>query len=219
MQAQSVPYRTGTGMDSGYLFKEGQGNTSRSLLTTTVFGCNADYPDGDWATRSRIWKFQQDYLRDLVHFLETDSTVPEKLRTLAMNTSLQRGIFDETDGWPHQLYVREARRMVSTYVLTQHNLEGKRNPKHSVGLASYGVDDWPYAIVADQGRVALNGGEFTILYLEEGNRGIYEIPYQAIVPKQEECDKEAVSVILAQRATPVLCNVRSQCRTSLPFLR
>jgi len=192
--------------DPGYLFKPGQGNTNRSLLTTTVFGCNAEYPDGDWGVRSKIWKFHQDYLRDLVHFLRSDPTVPENLRTLAEKTTFQRGVFDDTDGWPHQLYVREARRMVSPYVVTQHDLEGKRAPKNSVGLASYGVDDWPYATVAYDGRVALSGGEFSILYLEDAHRGIYEIPYEAIAPRQEECDN---------LLTPVCCSASHIAMTSL----
>ena len=52
--------------------------------------------------------------------------------------------------------------------MTQRDLEGKTDPQHSVGLASYGVDDWPYATVAENGKVALQGGEFSILYLDNG---------------------------------------------------
>ena len=112
------------------------------LCVTTVFRSNAEYPDGNWETRSRIWKFHQDFFRDLTHFLRTDSVVPEALKELALRASFQRGIFDDTQGWPHQLYEREARRIVSDYVITQKDLEGKTDPERSTGLASYGVDDW-----------------------------------------------------------------------------
>ena len=66
-------------------------------------------------------------------------------------------------GWPHQLYVREARRMKSAYIVTQKDLEGATNPDDSVGLGSYGLDDWPYATIAHEGGVALSGGEFSIM--------------------------------------------------------
>ena len=96
--------------------------------------------------------------------------------------------------------------MVSSYVLTQRDLEGKSEPEHSVGLASYGVDDWPYATIADRGKVALSGGEFSILYLDEAHRGIYVIPYQAITPLRKECDNLLV---------PVCCSASHIAMTSI----
>jgi len=175
-----------------YLMKTG--NLVRSLLTTTVYGCNSAYPDGDWATRSAIWKFHQTHLRGLTQFLRTDPLVPDELRNIAMQIRLKRGPFDETQGWPHQLYVREARRMISDYVVTQHDLAGKKSPKDSIGLASYGVDDFPYATYAHNGGVALSGGEFSILYLPGPHNGIYRIPYSAIRPCKDECTNLLVPV-------------------------
>ncbi len=191
----------------GYLFTSGGGNLNRSILTTTIYGCNTDYPDGDWAARAKIWKFHQDYLRKLVHFLKTDNSVPAKLKARAEKVSFRRGVFDETNGWPSQLYVREARRMVSAYVVTQKDMEAKTDPEHSIGLASYGVDDWSYATVVKDGKVALQGGEFSILYLDKGKRnGIYKIPYEAIVPLKSECDNLLV---------PVCCSASHIAMTSI----
>lgn len=182
-------------------------NLSRCLMTHTIFGINAGYPDGDWATRARIWKFHQDFLCKLVHFLRTDPVVPATLQQRAKGMCFARGDFDETGGWPHQLYVREARRMVSDYVVTQKDLEAKTRPKHSVALASYGVDDWSYAMVALDGKVALQGGEFSILYLDEGKQnGSYAIPYEAIVPKKGECPNLLV---------PVCCSASHIAMTSI----
>jgi len=84
---------------------------------------------------------------------------PADLREKANVMGFQRGIFDETNGWPHQLYVREARRMKSSYIVTQKDLEGAAHPDDSVGLSSYGVDDWPSATIAHEGGIALSGGE------------------------------------------------------------
>ena len=97
--------------------------------------------------------------------------------------------------------------MISSYVVTQKDIEGKTDPEHSVGLASYGVDDWPYATVVEDGKIALQGGEFSILYLDEGKyNGIYKIPYEAIVPVQKECDNLLV---------PVCCSASHIAMTSI----
>ncbi len=181
-----------------YLFnRSGTGNTNRSLLTTTIYGCNDAYPDGDWTSRSRIWKFHQDYFKGLIHFIKTDSVAPGHLKKIVANITFQQGVFDDTRGWPHQLYIREGRRMISDYVLTQKDLEGQTDPPHSVGLASYGVDDWPYATIAVEGKVALSGGEFSILYLDDRHNGIYKIPYESIIPREGECENLIVPVCLS----------------------
>lgn len=70
-------------------------------------------------------------------------------------------------------------------------------PEDSVGLASYGVDEWPYATVPLGGKVALMGGYYSMLYLEEEHRGIYRIPYRAIRPKQAQCTNLLVPVCVS----------------------
>ncbi len=191
---------------TGGIHYPGAGNLSRSLIAPTVFGCNAAYPDGDWPERARIWKFHQDFLRGITHFLRTDPSAPEKLKTRALIAGFDPGQFDDTAGWPHQLYVREARRMVSSYVVTQKDMEGKTDPSDSVGLASYGVDDWPYAMHPIDGKIALQGGEYSMLYLEEIHRGIYKIPYRAITPTARECRNLFV---------PVCCSASHIAMTSI----
>ena len=181
-----------------FISSSGSGNTNRSILTTTIWGINADYPDGNWKVRSGIWKFHQDYFMGVIHFLRNDPSVPAHLKEIATNASFAEGIFDDTYGWPHQLYVREARRMISSYVLTQKDIEGKTNPVCSVGLASYGVDEWPYALIPfEDDKIAMYGGGYSETILNEQNEGIYKIPYQAIVPKAEECTNLIVPVCLS----------------------
>ena len=176
----------------------GGANLNRNLMASTVYGCNVDYPNGDWATRSRIWKFHQEFLSKIVHFAKTDPSSPESLQNYAKRLTFKRGPFDETGGWPSQLYVREARRMVSSYVVSQKDIAGETNPAHPVGLAAYGVDDWPYAVVVEDGKVALQGGEFSIIYLDGGTyNGSYKIPYESIVPTRGECDNLIVPVCVS----------------------
>ena len=176
----------------------GGAQLNRNLMASTVHGCNDDYPNGDWATRSRIWKFHQEFLSKSIHFAKTDPSVPESMKHNASRISFKKGVFDETGGWPNQFYVRQARRMVSSYVVTQKDLEGKTDPPHTVGLAAYGVDDWPYAVVVEDGKIAVQGGEFSIVYLDDGKyNGSYKIPYEAIVPRKGECDNLLVPVCVS----------------------
>ena len=176
----------------------GGANLNRNIMASTAYGCNVDYPNGDWATRSRIWKFHQEFLSKIVHFAKTDPSSPKSLQNYAKRLTFRRGPFDETGGWPNQLYVRQARRMVSSYVVSQNDIAGKTNPAHPVGLASYGVDDWPYAVVVEDGKVAVQGGEFSIIYLDGGKyNGSYKIPYESIVPTKGECDNLIVPVCVS----------------------
>jgi arylsulfatase A len=176
----------------------GGAQNNRNLMTSTVYGCNDEYPNGDWATRSRIWKFHQEFLINSIHFAKTDPSAPKSMKQRAMKTTFRKGVFDETGGWPNQLYVRQARRMVSSYVVTQKDLEGKTDPPHTVGLAAYGVDDWPYAVVAQDGKIAVQGGAFSIVYIDGGKyNGSYKIPYEAIVPRKGECDNLIVPVCVS----------------------
>lgn len=176
----------------------GGGQLNRNLMASTVHGCNDEYPNGDWATRSKIWKFHQEFLINSFHFAKTDPSTPQRMKERAKTVTFRKGVFDETGGWPHQLYIRQARRMVSSYVVTQKDLEGRTDPPHAVGLAAYGVDDFPYTVVVEDGKIAVQGGEFSIVYLDEGKyNGSYKIPYEAIVPRKGECENLIVPVCVS----------------------
>lgn len=192
--------------EGGHIYSMGAGNLARALWAPTVYGCNADYPDGDYATRARVWKFHQEFLRGITQFLRTDPSVPAAMKKQADGMGFAPGIFDDTAGWPHQLYVREARRMKSAYIVTQKDIEGLTDPDDPVGLASYGVDDWPYATFALDGKVALSGGEFSVLYLDDKHKGIYKLPYRSITPLKSECGNLLV---------PVCCSASHIAMTSI----
>jgi hypothetical protein len=187
---QWQPTRTG-------FYTYGSGNLSRTLWAPTNYGSNTDYPNGNYRTRSQIWRDQIRYLQGMTHFMRTDPVVPEKWRTLANEVGLEPGIFDDTKGYPHQLYVREARRMRSRVVITQADLAEDRSRGDSVGLASYGVDEWPYATIPFKGQIALQGGYLSELWLNEKTRGIYQIPYSALTPLQSECQNLLVPVCVS----------------------
>ena len=90
--------------------------------------------------------------------------------------------FPTASGWSHQLYVREARRMVSDYVMTQHDCQGRRVAEDSVGLAAYGMDSHNTQRYVDASGHARNEGDVQV-----GGFAPYPISYRALVPRAAEC--------------------------------
>jgi hypothetical protein len=169
-----------------------------SLISISPLGVSRIYQDGDYPARAKIWKMHIDYLRGLHHFLATDPRVPADIRERVAELGLDKTHHPDTEGWPHQLYVRVARRLVGRYVLTEADVMNKKNVDDAIGLALYGVDTYPVRRVAVEhekfGRtvVATEGNMFI-----GGSRGTgvpFGIPYRAITPKDEECTNLLVPV-------------------------
>jgi hypothetical protein len=127
----------------------------------------------------------------MMWFLANDPEVPEEVRAVPNRFGLPRDQFEETDGWPHELYVREGRRMVADYVMTEHNCTGARVAEDSVGLASYTMDSHHTSRVVVDGVVKAEGN------VEERTPQPFPVSYRAIVPRQHECDNLLVPVALS----------------------
>lgn len=168
------------------------GNTQRRwLVTTSPYGLNEGYPDGDYATRARIWKEHMNWTLGLLHFCATSERVPAAVRDRMRRARLDRSEFPDTAGWPHQLYVRIARRMVGRYVMTQQDCEGEKPPiGDAVGMGSYGIDSFPTCWAVVDGEVVTEGGN--------PGSGLtpspYRIPYRSITPDERECANLLVPV-------------------------
>ena len=161
-------------------------------ISTDNIGMNYDYPDGDYATRRRIIEEHEIYQKGLMWTLVNHQRVPESVRQRFQVLGLAKNEFVDNDNWPHQLYVREARRMVSNYVITEHNCTGKRTVSDSVGLGAYGMDSHnTQRYVDEQGRVC-NEGDVRV-----GGFSPYPISYRSIVPKAAECTNLLVSVCVS----------------------
>ena len=160
-------------------------------ISTDFIGANYDYPDGDYATRERIYKEHISYTSGLLWSLANHSRVPESVRSHFQRLGLAKDEFTDNDNWPHQLYVREARRMVSDYVMTQHNCQGRVVAEDSVGLAAYTMDSHNTQRYAKDGRV-WNEGDVQV-----GGFSPYAISYRSIVPKKSQCANLLVPVCLA----------------------
>ena len=160
-------------------------------FSTDFIGMNYDYPDGDNATRAGIWTAHEAYTRGFIHFLATSSRVPENIRVAVRQFGLCKDEFLDTGGWPNQLYVREARRMVSDYVMTEHHCRGKEVATDSVGLAAYNMDSHNCQRIVKNGH-AENEGDVQVPPMKP-----YPISYRAIVPKASECENLLVAVCLS----------------------
>jgi hypothetical protein len=145
--------------------------------------------------RERIFQQHVTYQQGLLHFLANDPRVPAELQKRARGFGLDPNEFKDTGHWPHQLYVREGRRMVSAYVMTQADCESRRTAGDAVGLASYPMDShFCQRVVVEE-----NG---TTTVRNEGGFGHpcpkpYPVSYRAIVPEQDECCNLLVPVCLS----------------------
>jgi len=167
-------------------------------FNTATFGGNLPgaswaWPEAGYAERERIAKAHEDYHRGLLHFLATDPRVPEKVRNEMKRFGLPKDEFQDTGGWPHQIYVREARRMVGGLVLTEHHTFGREVAPKSVALGSYGTDIHEIRRIAKDGVVIREGKVAT----GRDGAGPYPIGYDAIVPKRGECENLFVTFALS----------------------
>lgn len=148
-----------------------------------------------YGLRERIFQDHVTYQKGLLYFLANDTQVPAGLRERVAKFGLDPKEFKDTGHWPHQLYVREGRRMVSDYVMTQADCEHRRVAEDSVGLASYPMDSHfcQRAVVVENGKATVrNEGGF-------GHKcaGPYPVSYRSIVPKRAECENLLVPVSLS----------------------
>jgi len=155
-------------------------------------GINYAWPEGNYDVRDSIAQLHKDYALGKVWFLQHDPRVPVHIRKIMEEYGLPRDEFIDTENFPPQLYVREARRMVSDYVMTEHNVMGTKIAPESIAIGTYPMDSHVVShFVDDKNRVWLEGAFFT------SNGGIYPISYQSIRPKKEECANLLVPVCLS----------------------
>jgi hypothetical protein len=194
--------QNGDDMDLRWFSKHDPLPNNKWDFNTATFGGNLPgashaWPNANYAEREKIAKKHENYHRGLLHFLATDKRVPEKVRKDMQRFGLPKDEFPDTAGWPHQLYIREARRMVSDLVLTEHHTFGKTIAPKSIGLGSYGTDVHEIRRIVKEGVVIREGK----LAGGRGGFGPYQIGYNATVPKKTECANLLVTFALSASHT------------------
>jgi len=160
-------------------------------FSTDMIGMNYDYPDGSYATRAAIIRAHIDYTKGFLYFVGHDPRMPAHLRELLLQWGYPKDEYTDNGNWTPQLYVREARRMVGAYVMTQANCEGKEKVTDGIGLAAYTMDSHNCQRVVVDGMVK-NEGDVQI-----GGFPPYPIAYRSIVPKTADCRNLLVPVCLS----------------------
>jgi hypothetical protein len=158
-------------------------------------GKNYRWPEGSYTEREAIFQDHVAYQQGMMWFLCHDPRVPEKIRDEVKTWGIPADEFTVTGGWPHQLYIREGRRMISDYVMTEKNCTYKESVKDNIGLAAYSMDSHNCNRVARQEKgvwTARNEGN-----VEVKPSAPFPIAYRSIVPRESECANLLVSVCLS----------------------
>ena len=161
-----------------------------------VGACNG-WSEADQEGRAALWEKHKQYTLEFYHFLTTDPAVPEKIREEMSQLGLCRDEFVDYEHWSPQLYVREGRRMVGEYVLSQKDIMEQPEKKDAIAVSSFPIDSHDCQRV---GRADMVVDEGTILPVRMSGRGHgypYHVPYRAITPKAAECINLLVPVALS----------------------
>jgi hypothetical protein len=140
-------------------------------------GNSEGYADGDWVTRERIAARQRDYVLSRLYYFQFDPGLPEPFRLDAQKWGLPKDEFADSDHFPFQLYVREARRMVGRYVLHEDDLTQNRWKQDGIATGSYGVDCHVVQHLLYDGKVVVEHTQHTAL-------NNYDIPYACLTPEE-----------------------------------
>ncbi len=166
-------------------------NNNRAFSTDNI-GMNYDYPDGSYAEREAIIREHELYQKGLMWSLQNHPRVPEVIRKEMADWGLPKDEFTENGGWPTQLYIREARRMISGYVMTELDCRRVNICEDSVGLGSYNMDSHNCQRYVTADGFVQNEGDVQV-----SPGGPYAISYRSIVPLKDNSKNLFVPVCVA----------------------
>lgn len=161
-------------------------------FSTDYIGKNYDYPEASYERRKAIIKDHEFYQKGLMYFLQNDSRVPADVRQEMQQWGLPKDEFKDNGNWPHQLYIREARRMIGTFVMKEADALGKTKIAQPIGMGSYTLDSHnAQRYITPDGYVQ-----------NEGDIGVhpdrpYSIDYGSILPKVKECQNLLVPICVS----------------------
>ena len=155
-------------------------------------GMNYGYPEGSYEERAEIIAEHESYQKGLLWFLTSDPRVPQEVRAEMSRWGYARDEFTDNGHWPHQIYVREARRMIGEFIMTENEVLGKSPVDQSVGMGSYTMDSHntqryikPDGFVQNEGDIGVKP------------KTPYQIHMRSLLPKEEECNNLLVPVGLS----------------------
>lgn len=165
---------------------------NRLGFSTDFIGQNYDYPEASYQQRAQIIARHRLYQQGLMWTLANHPRMPDPIRREFSRWGMCRDEFTEGQGWQEQLYIREARRLVSDYVMTQHHCQGREVAEDPVGLAAYGMDSHHVQRYVNAEGYVQNEGDVQV-----GGFSPYPISYRAIVPKADQCGNLLAPICLS----------------------
>jgi len=161
-------------------------------FSTDNIGMNYDYPDASYARRREIIREHETYQQGWLYFIANDPRVPAEVREKMSRWGLAKDEFKGNGHWPHQIYVREARRLIGSYVMTENELLKRRPTPESVGMGSYAMDSHNVQrYITPEGYVQ-NEGDIGV-----STKGPYAIAYGSLTPKKSQCENLLVPVCVS----------------------
>jgi len=161
-------------------------------MSTDNIGFNYDYPEASYERRREIVQEHETYQKGWLYFIANDPRVPAEVQQEMQQWGLAKDEFQDNGNWPHQLYIREARRMIGNYVMTENELLKRRPTPDSVGMGSYTMDSHNVQrYITPDGNVQ-NEGDIGV-----STRGPYQIAYGSLVPQAGQCDNLLVPVCVS----------------------
>lgn len=172
-------------------------------ISTDFVGESSDYAEASPALRNQIWQDHKNYEQGFFYFLANDPRVPSGIRNSIAAWGLCKDEFTDNGGWPWELYVRESRRMVSDFVMTQSNVFNQLPVPDSIGMAGYFTDSHYCERILNNGVIVNEGtsrGDITVPY---------PIAYRALVPKTNDCSNLLVPWCLSASHI-AFCSIRME---------
>ena len=164
---------------------------NNGAFSTDMIGENWDYPEADYNKRIEIKKAHDNYVKGFFYFIGHDLRMPSYLRKEMLQWGYPKDEYTDNKNWTPQMYVRETRRMIGEYVMTQLNCEGKDVVKDGIGLAAYTMDSHNCQRLVVNGMVKNEGD------VQVGGFDPYPIAYRSVIPKKKECTNLLVPVCLS----------------------
>jgi hypothetical protein len=164
---------------------------NRGGFSTDMIGMNYGFPEGSIEERRKNFDAHISYTQGLLYFIKTDKRVPEPLRRFMADWGYPKDEYQKFGHFTVQLYIRESRRMIGEYVMTEHNCRGDEIVKDGIGMAAYTMDSHNCQRIVVNGMVKNEGN------VEERGFPPYPISYRAITPKKNECSNLLVPVCLS----------------------
>ncbi|HKD10386.1 MAG TPA: FAD-dependent oxidoreductase, partial [Bryobacteraceae bacterium] len=161
---------------------------NNGAFSTDFIGGSWSYPNASYAERDAIWHRHKDYTAGLFYFLAHDPSVPREVRDEMNRWGLCPREFTDSDHWPRQLYIREDRRLVGEFVMTQKDLQTDLTKPDPIGMGSYNSDSHNVERIVDANGFVRNEGDMQVAVKP------YQIPYRILLPKAAQATNLLVPV-------------------------